>query len=1110
VRLETGDGGKHRAAKSPSATENGTSNVNQTGRAKQSAALGDSIQSLANQLLGSNYFGKDSDESERDSGENDSASMVEEDIRTPPKLKSQIKHKQSNQHVKATSKPVTSTTQRYTESDEIDNKGVAVPVIIEDDEDVEKTMEKLSYAEPLSVPQVTPSTTPKRRLTTKITTPTTTRTTTYKPFSETTSSDGVSTWILLSGSSSSTTPTIKRKNNKTPTPAYVKSTHTTPAGDLYKNSPIHSSTIFTTSTTRPIRPITHNPSQNVRKNVTQTIDFFEPARTRKPHPTRTTTIRTSTTTTTTSPAPVSSTTKRRPTPQLLTTQKVMNRVTTIKPPVVTIIRVPEATPEPIPEESEENYIEEGSTEDSAETTTKRTRQPTSGNKKRKKNKNRRRRPTKKPGTSEDPESKIDEDNTESSNNKIAVKERPLSTRIYNYLAREVMPSVGVGLIGLVVTAGLAGLFMYPFGGGLVTRRTYEEAGPHHHLPSPNGYYHPGEYQGEIEGGQSEEEVFGKLLEGMNDKGEFTYSSIGEETAGYIGASGDALKEHDNRYKTGITRLEESLSSYNPSGDSIQEKHQKIRYSGGRIDDTNRYNGRIRYETVQGPQSYSQETYTGENKGNPTYPQFGTSGGFPTDSSKEKHPYSPMAIRSGEVEDSRETQPIYSATNGGTKQYSVGSVHMDTNPHLQTAGTVSSENTGFESSYYKPHYAESQPYIDDMYKGLSVVGSQNYGNVQVDSKPGAVHTSGSVVGEVSTGTKYKTASIPESSPIASQQYRRLIPDTKQQYRDVIGTQPRSGGTIVAVSVSKEGSSQIAGEKNEANINNTKFKPIHVNKDTDESKEELNASDRTLEVQNDQENQQQWDTLRYRGFSDVLSDLTKTSAEFQKRGSLQAGLMEQGPRNLRRKRNVDNFSNSKDNDIDSKLNEIDSDDKNMQLNWRKDMVSETNAEKNQSIPVRNNDKEIITGNLGQQLQDSISETHTPSLDEEVTTLAAENNDLSTDLGNDITTVETEIPTTTDYSLDDDVEEDDDNDDDEDDDGTEKPHIAEIVLNKNDTVTKRPNYSEPTKVPDTQFSLIGLFRRIARFKIQMGLNLLKSTTQAFTNYIDRVQKRIDKSNI
>ncbi|XP_014289501.1 uncharacterized protein [Halyomorpha halys] len=113
------------------------------------------------------------------------------------------------------------------------------------------------------------------------------------------------------------------------------------------------------------------------------------------------------------------------------------------------------------------------------TTTKRTRRPST--KKKKKNKNRRRRPSKPEETAE---SKITQDNNLVSN-KIDPS-RPITTRIYNYLAREVMPTVGVGIVGLVLTAGLAGLFLYPFGGG-IARRNYEKGTGHQHHYYYNDY-----------------------------------------------------------------------------------------------------------------------------------------------------------------------------------------------------------------------------------------------------------------------------------------------------------------------------------------------------------------------------------------------------------------------------------------------------------------------------------------------------------------------------------------------------------------------------------------------------------------------------------------------
>ncbi|XP_073982251.1 uncharacterized protein isoform X2 [Rhodnius prolixus] len=154
-------------------------------------------------------------------------------------------------------------------------------------------------------------------------------------------------------------------------------------------------------------------------------------------------------------------------------------------------------------------VEETSTTEPTSTTTKRTRRPT--NKKKKKNKNRRRRPSK--PDSDQAESKITDDNAVAS--KIE-NNRPISTRIYNYLAREVMPSVGVGIVGLMLTAGLAGLFLYPFG-GTIARRNYDKAptplSSDSHMYYYNSYSpHP---EPEPNNAQPEEKVFGQVLSSMN-------------------------------------------------------------------------------------------------------------------------------------------------------------------------------------------------------------------------------------------------------------------------------------------------------------------------------------------------------------------------------------------------------------------------------------------------------------------------------------------------------------------------------------------------------------------------------------------------------------------
>lgn len=84
-------------------------------------------------------------------------------------------------------------------------------------------------------------------------------------------------------------------------------------------------------------------------------------------------------------------------------------------------------------------------------------------------------------------------------------EKPITTQIYNYLAREVMPTVGVGLVGLVVTAGLATYFL---GGPLTAlRRSYDISNRRDDV----AYDRSDDFGGNT---QAEEEMFGKVIAGM--------------------------------------------------------------------------------------------------------------------------------------------------------------------------------------------------------------------------------------------------------------------------------------------------------------------------------------------------------------------------------------------------------------------------------------------------------------------------------------------------------------------------------------------------------------------------------------------------------------------
>lgn len=83
-------------------------------------------------------------------------------------------------------------------------------------------------------------------------------------------------------------------------------------------------------------------------------------------------------------------------------------------------------------------------------------------------------------------------------------EKPITTQIYNYLAREVMPTVGVGLVGLMVTAGLATYFL---GGPLTAlRRSYDIS----NRRDDTAYDRSDDFGNT----QNEEEMFGKVIAGM--------------------------------------------------------------------------------------------------------------------------------------------------------------------------------------------------------------------------------------------------------------------------------------------------------------------------------------------------------------------------------------------------------------------------------------------------------------------------------------------------------------------------------------------------------------------------------------------------------------------
>ncbi|XP_062563989.1 mucin-2-like [Armigeres subalbatus] len=96
-----------------------------------------------------------------------------------------------------------------------------------------------------------------------------------------------------------------------------------------------------------------------------------------------------------------------------------------------------------------------------------------------------------------------------SEKKPPAKSKPMTTQIMNYLSREVMPTVGVGLVGLMITAGLASYFLgSPLTAAL--RRSDE-------TNRKDDVYYSNIEDYATSDGQNEEEVFGKLIAGMPER-----------------------------------------------------------------------------------------------------------------------------------------------------------------------------------------------------------------------------------------------------------------------------------------------------------------------------------------------------------------------------------------------------------------------------------------------------------------------------------------------------------------------------------------------------------------------------------------------------------------
>ncbi|RVE46605.1 hypothetical protein evm_008738, partial [Chilo suppressalis] len=325
-----------------------------------------------------------------------------------------------------------------------------------------------------------------------------------------TSNEGISTWILLSNPSNITTvsteptkiddnqkkqkPMTQKNKNKRPTSNKVPSAKRPVIGSTNKSDLVASGSAINENVYNKIKDTVLN---NVQKNKNSPIPR-------------------TTTTTTTTVAPI--------TEETTTVREIATKAPSSIIPVIKVTSKPSkkknknkiktsTTPAPeeeveesalLPMEPKEQEIElEIST---PATTTKKPKRSST----RKKNKTKKRKTSKPKPESDTGVSEIKTTTNKTKSTKTNKKPNsptgPLTTQIYNYLSREVMPSVGVGVIGLASLVGLASYFLYPF--STPVRRTLE-------VDKKDDLYRNNAEEYANEGnGQAEEEMLGTVLAGM--------------------------------------------------------------------------------------------------------------------------------------------------------------------------------------------------------------------------------------------------------------------------------------------------------------------------------------------------------------------------------------------------------------------------------------------------------------------------------------------------------------------------------------------------------------------------------------------------------------------
>lgn len=324
-------------------------------------------------------------------------------------------------------------------------------------------------------------------------------------------------------------------------------------------------------------------------------------------------------------------------------------------------------------------------------------------KKKKKNKNKRRPAIK---TSNDvAQSKIDEQSTK------ITPGRPLSTRIYNYLAREVMPNVGVGLVGLMLTAGLAGLLLYsPLGGAAIPlvplRRNDPQVHGHSHGHGP-GYVPP-----ETDNSQPEEQVFGQVLSGMS----YGHNPYGRERP-------DVVPKYKPSYQPTDYPAVHDIPKYNAHDTTKYSAHDATKYTAP---DTTKYStlDGTKYAVVESTKYSAPDTNKYSAQDSSKYSTIDLS------APQEKVSYPSLDTSQEPAFEPTQDSQDQSYQNQHYEQLKFDSSNAYEQPKYQSTSQVKGAYQEDQSSFEVPKYPG---YVQDVPKEEAVAVNYNFDNHRTDEK-----------------------------------------------------------------------------------------------------------------------------------------------------------------------------------------------------------------------------------------------------------------------------------------------------------------------------------------------------------------------------------------